>query len=118
MKKKIVCALVCVAMAATALVGCGSDAGNSENDNTNNTDSTENTDNSDNTADNADSASSGNGKVYYLNFKPEQADAWTELAAAYTDETGVQVTIQTAASGTYEQTLKSEMAKSEAPTLF
>lgn len=115
MKKKIVCALMCVAMAATALVGCGSDAGNSENGNT---DNTENTDNTDNTADNADSASSGSGKVYYLNFKPEQADAWTELAQTYTDETGVQVTVQTAASGTYEQTLKSEMAKSEAPTLF
>lgn len=40
------------------------------------------------------------------------------LAEEYTKETGVQVDVQTAASGTYEQTLKSEMAKSEAPTLF
>lgn len=63
-------------------------------------------------------ASSGTGKVYYLNFKPEQADAWTELAAKYTEETGVQVTVETAASGDYETTLKAEMAKSEAPTLF
>ena len=31
---------------------------------------------------------------------------------------GVEVKVQTAASGTYEQTLKSEIAKSEAPTLF
>ncbi|WP_417091797.1 ABC transporter substrate-binding protein [Marvinbryantia sp.] len=58
------------------------------------------------------------GKVYYLNFKPEQAEQWEDLAAAYTDETGVEVTVVTAASGTYESTLKSEMAKSEAPTLF
>ncbi|GAA2184820.1 ABC transporter substrate-binding protein [Brooklawnia cerclae] len=58
------------------------------------------------------------GKVYYLNFKPEQAQDWEALAAAYTDETGVDVTVQTAASGTYETTLKSEMAKSDAPTLF
>lgn len=58
------------------------------------------------------------GKVYYLNFKPEQAEDWEELAAAYTEETGVQVDVQTAASGTYESTLKSEMAKDEAPTLF
>lgn len=58
------------------------------------------------------------GKVYYLNFKPEQAEQWENLAAAYTDETGVEVTVVTAASGTYESTLKSEMAKSEAPTLF
>ena len=40
------------------------------------------------------------------------------LREAYTAETGVPVTVVTAASGTYEQTLKSEMAKSEAPTLF
>ena len=58
------------------------------------------------------------GKVYYLNFKPEAADQWTALAKAYTEETGVDVKVQTAASGTYEQTLKSEIAKSEAPTLF
>ena len=60
----------------------------------------------------------GEGKVYYLNFKPEQADQWVELAKQYTEETGVQVDVQTAASNTYEQTLKSEMAKNEAPTLF
>ncbi|NMM94955.1 ABC transporter substrate-binding protein [Bifidobacterium oedipodis] len=58
------------------------------------------------------------GKVYYLNFKPEAADQWTALAKKYTEEKGVEVKVQTAASGTYEQTLKSEIAKSEAPTLF
>lgn len=63
-------------------------------------------------------AASGEGAVYYLNFKPEQADQWVALAETYTKETGVPVTVVTAASGTYEQTLKSEMAKSEAPTLF
>ncbi|MCF0122293.1 MAG: ABC transporter substrate-binding protein [Lachnospiraceae bacterium] len=58
------------------------------------------------------------GKVYYLNFKPEQAEQWKELAAGYTKETGVKVEVETAASGTYESTLKSEMAKNEAPTMF
>ena len=58
------------------------------------------------------------GSVYYLQFKPEVAEAWEELAAAYTAETGVEVTVVTAASGTYEDTLKSEIAKTEAPTLF
>lgn len=67
------------------------------------------------TTDDSDDAT---GKVYYLNFKPEQADDWVALAKQYTEETGVQVDVQTAASGTYETTLKSEMAKSEAPTLF
>ena len=64
------------------------------------------------------SADESTGTVYYLNFKPEQADQWKELAEKYTEETGVQVDVVTAASGTYESTLKSEMAKSEAPTLF
>ena len=58
------------------------------------------------------------GKVYYLNFKPESADQWTALAKEYTKETGIEVKVQTAASNTYEQTLKSEIAKTEAPTLF
>ena len=62
--------------------------------------------------------SADGGSVYYLNFKPEQAEEWEELAAIYTEETGIKVDVQTAASGTYQQTLKSEMAKDEAPTLF
>ena len=56
--------------------------------------------------------------VYYLNFKPEQDPAWQALAAEYTELTGVPVTVVTAASGTYEETLLAEMAKDEAPTLF
>ncbi|MEG1404316.1 MAG: ABC transporter substrate-binding protein [Oscillospiraceae bacterium] len=58
------------------------------------------------------------GSVYYLNFKPEQADQWVALAEKYTKETGVPVQVTTAASGTYEATLMSEIAKTKAPTLF
>ena len=65
-----------------------------------------------------DSAPAASGSVYYLNFKPEQDEAWQNLAKAYTEETGVPVTVLTAASNTYEQTLMSEMAKSNPPTLF
>ncbi len=64
------------------------------------------------------SAESEAGSVYYLNFKPEQDLQWQELAEVYTEETGVEVVVETAASGTYESTLKSAMAKSEAPTMF
>lgn len=79
-----------------------------------------------NNANNASSAAAGSataaqgakGKVYYLNFKPEQADQFKAIAEAYTKESGVPVSVVTAAAGTYEQTLKSEMAKSEAPTIF
>ncbi len=63
-------------------------------------------------------ASASGGKVYYLNFKPEQDEAWQNLAAAYTESTGVPVTVVTAAANQYETTLMSEMEKSEAPTLF
>ena len=58
------------------------------------------------------------GSVYYLNFKPEQDEAWQKLAAVYTEKTGVPVTVITAASGSYEETLMAEMGKTEKPTLF
>lgn len=56
--------------------------------------------------------------VYYLNFKPEADQAWQDLAALYTEQTGIEVKVVTAASGTYEETLTAEMAKKAAPTLF
>lgn len=56
--------------------------------------------------------------VYYLNFKPESAAVYEELAKKYEEETGVAVKVVTAAANTYEQTLKSEIAKSDAPTIF
>ena len=58
------------------------------------------------------------GAVYYLNFKPEQSAQWEQLAKAYTQATGVPVTVVTAASGTYEDTLRSEVEKNQPPTLF
>ena len=58
------------------------------------------------------------GSVYYLSFKPEQEEQWKKIAEDYEKETGVKVKVVTAASGTYEQTLKSEIAKEDAPTLF
>ena len=56
--------------------------------------------------------------VYYLNFKPEAAKIWEEIAELYTQETGVEVKVLTSASGNYEQTLKAEIAKRDMPTLF
>jgi len=58
------------------------------------------------------------GSVYWLNFKPESDETLQELAKMYTDETGVEVKVVTAASGTYNETLIAEMDKSEAPTMF
>ena len=58
------------------------------------------------------------GTVYYLNFKPEQDEAWQRLAAKYTEETGVEVNVLTAAEGKYQETLTAEMDKNKMPTLF
>ena len=63
-------------------------------------------------------APAAEGSVYWLNFKPESDQALQELAAMYTQETGVPVKVVTAASGTYNETLTAEMDKSQAPTLF
>ncbi len=61
---------------------------------------------------------SSKAEVYFLNFKPESADVYKEIAKKYEEETGVKVKVTTAAANTYEQTLKSEIAKSSAPTIF
>ncbi len=111
MKKKLLSALLSVAMVSALLVGCGSkteapanDAAAKEEDAS--------------AKEEAPAASAEGGSVYYLNFKPEQDEAWQNLAKAYTETTGVEVTVVTAASGNYETTLMSEMGKSSAPTLF
>lgn len=70
------------------------------------------------TAPAASEAAKTGGKIYYLNFKPEIAPVYEEIAKVYKEETGVELTVVTAASGTYEQTLKSEIAKAEPPTIF
>ena len=61
---------------------------------------------------------SSKGTVRYLNFKPEVAEIYQELAAAYEKETGVKVIVETAANNSYESTLTAKMATKEAPTLF
>ena len=111
MKKRLVALTLTCALAATALAGCGGSTGG---DSTASGDSTAATETS--TA--ATETSTAEGSVYYLNLKPEQDQQWHDLAKAYTEETGVPVTVVTAASGNYETTLMSEMGKSGAPTLF
>ena len=59
------------------------------------------------------------GKVYYLNFKPEADQAWQDLAKKYTELTGVEVKVVTAASGTYDTSLQNELGKAtQELTLF
>lgn len=63
-------------------------------------------------------AAQGDKSIYYLNFKPEIAPVYEEIAKAYKEETGITLNVVTAAANTYEQTLKSEIAKKDAPTIF
>ncbi len=95
-------------LAVSMLVGCGSSAASSAAGSTATSGA----------ATSGTATAEGKGKVYYLNFKPEADTAWQNLAKQYTEETGVPVTVVTAASDSYETTLMSEMAKSDAPTLF
>ena len=59
-------------------------------------------------------------EIYFLNFKPEIADVYTKkVAPAFEAENpGYKLKVVTAASGTYEQTLRSEIAKSNPPVIF
>ena len=93
MRKKLLSVALCVAMAATALAGCGS-------------------------SDKKETKDDVKGKVYFLNFKPEISAEYEALMKAYTEETGVEAKVVTAAEGKYEATLKVEIAKEDAPTMF
>ena len=56
--------------------------------------------------------------VRFLNFKPESASVYEEIARKYKEETGNTLIVETAANNTYEQTLSAKMATNEAPTIF
>lgn len=111
MRKKLLSLFLVLTTATAMLAGCGSKAETP-------TDGTADTSATTQEEAPAEDKAAATGSVYYLNFKPEQAEQWEALAKTYTEQTGVEVTVVTAASGTYESTLKSEMAKEEAPTLF
>ena len=114
MKKRLMALALTAAMGATVLTGCGSN----QTAATTAAPATEAAKTETTVAPATEAAPAADGSVYYLNFKPEQDQQWQDLAKAYTEETGVPVTVVTAASGEYETTLMSEMGKSSAPTLF
>ena len=91
MKKKVVSLMLVLSMAAAMFAGCGSSGKDSSKDEAKKDDS--------------------KGSVYYLNFKPEVDKQWQKIAKAYTEKTGVEVKVVTAASNQYETTLKSEIAE-------
>lgn len=66
----------------------------------------------------SESSSDYDGTVYWLNYKPEVSEQMQLVAEAYTEETGIDVKIETAASGEYESTLSVELDKSDSPSIF
>ena len=117
MKKKLMALALTAAVGATALTGCGSSSTTATTAAADTTAAATEAA-ADTTAAPTEATPAADGSVYYLNFKPEQDQQWKDLAASYTEQTGVPVTVVTAASGEYETTLMSEMGKSSAPTLF
>ena len=93
--KKLIATGLVASMLMLALTGCG--AGGNSGESAKDTDK---------------------GSVYFLNFKSELSSEWEEVAGTFTKETGIDMKVVTAGSGTYEQTLKSELSKKEMPTLF
>ena len=90
MKKRWLALGLTAAMAAGMLTGCG--GGNKP---------------AESTAPSESAAAAADGSVYFLNFKPEQDEQWQAIAKAYTESTGIPVTVVTAASGQYETQLMS-----------
>ncbi|MDE5742075.1 MAG: ABC transporter substrate-binding protein, partial [Oscillospiraceae bacterium] len=97
--KKHIALFTAAALALPALCSCSRDGG-------------------DNITDENGGGNAENAVVRFLNFKPEIATAYEEIAAKYKEETGGTVIVETAANNTYEQTLSAKMATSEAPVIF
>lgn len=94
--KRIISLFTALCLITVCFTACSNNSGNSA------------------TGDNSD----GQVTVRFLNFKPEVAQIYDKIAAAYEKETGVKLTVETAASGNYEQTLAAKMGTKEAPVLF
>ena len=98
MMKKTLALVLAACLCLALLAGCGS----------NNTPA----------ASGSTSGTEAAGRVFWLNFKPESDEVLQTIAQMYTEKTGVPVTVQTAASGTYNETLTAAMDKTDVPTLF
>lgn len=111
MKKrtKLLVFLFAMLLVVASLTACGND---------DDTDTNKEADTTDEAKEGDEDKTESADEIYFLNFKPEIAEVYDKVAADYEEETGVKVKVVTAASGTYEQTLKSEIAKSDPPTIF
>ena len=114
--KKLLALTLAAVMTLALLAGCGGKDGGSTPD-TNAPDTNAPAADGNTTAPD-DSKPAASGSVYWLNFKPESDEVLQNVAKLYTEKTGVEVKVVTAAAGTYNQQLNAEMDKSNPPTLF
>lgn len=56
--------------------------------------------------------------IYLMNYRPDADAVLKEIAQTYQSETGIPVKVVTAESGTYEDTLTTELGKENPPTIF
>ena len=98
MMKKMLALVLAACLCLALLAGCGSNNTPAASGSTSGTDAA--------------------GRAFWLNFKPESDEVLQTIAQMYTEKTGVPVTVQTAASGTYNETLTAAMDKTDVPTLF
>ena len=103
MKKKVISALLCITMISSMLIGCGG-SGDAAQTPAKTEDAEapagEEAPAPAETEAEAPAQAEGSaegGSVYYLNFKPEVDEQWQQIAAAYTEATGVPVKVVTAA---------------------
>lgn len=66
----------------------------------------------------SETTAEGNGHVYMLSVKGDQKDQYRKLADTFTKKTGIPVDISFMSFDQSVMTLKSELAKSKAPTVF
>lgn len=106
--KKLICILIAIGI-VFSLAACGDKNGNYDATNEQGTSGESRP---------QGGTQAGATEIYFLNFKPEVGEIYKAIAEDYKKETGVTVKVVTAASDTYEQTLTSEIAKSNPPTIF
>jgi len=114
--KRLVKALLSIGVVTALLTGCKSSGKQEEVPATAGTDKTTQT-----ASEDKETSSAGDAKaagIYMLNSKPEYDSAWQELAKEYSEKTGIEVRIESADGKQYYQTLESELAAGQAPTIY
>ena len=100
--KRTIAAFLASALAVSLLAGCSSQTSGGSTTESTSGDSAATSEE----AGDAASASGASGQVYYLNFKPEQDEDWQNLAALYTEQTGVPVTFGVVTTENIEQAIE------------